>query len=168
VLELRVISNNEMVVLKLEHSLLAVSKWESKFKVAFLTDRQKTPEQMLYYYQCMLVSPEDSSDLIYALSPDQLKQVVEYITETRTAANIYAASDKLANADTPTSDVIYYWMVSQRIPFEAEKWHLSRLLMLTQIISVKQSKTDKRQSNSAGARWRALSERRRAETGSTG
>ena len=48
-LELTVMHGEEPVKLRLEHSLLAVSKWESKHLVAFLTDRPKTSAEMLSY-----------------------------------------------------------------------------------------------------------------------
>ena len=69
-----------------------------------------------------------------------------------------------------TSELIYCWMVSYRIPFECQKWHLNRLLTLIKICSIKnQSKDVKKMSRSAVMKQNAAINRaRRAKTGSKG
>lgn len=44
------------------------------------------------------------------------------------------------NKQIITSELIYYWMVSYRIPFECQKWHLNRLLTLIRICNVEEAK----------------------------
>ena len=43
-------------ILKLEHSLVSISKWESKWCKAFLTKKQKTIEEWIDYIRCMTVT----------------------------------------------------------------------------------------------------------------
>ena len=44
-------------VLSLEHSLISISKWESKWHMPFLGKDQKTPEQIMDYIRCMTITP---------------------------------------------------------------------------------------------------------------
>ena len=39
--------------IKLEHSLISISKWESKWHETFLSSKQKTSEQVRDYVRCM-------------------------------------------------------------------------------------------------------------------
>ena len=41
----------------LEHSLISISKWESKWHIPFLGKDDKTPEQINDYIKCMTITP---------------------------------------------------------------------------------------------------------------
>ena len=47
------------VSLELEHSLVSISKWESKWKIPFFSNNPKTKEQMIDYVRCMTICPKD-------------------------------------------------------------------------------------------------------------
>lgn len=166
-LELTVFDGEEPVKLRLEHSLLSVSKWESKYLSAFLTEKPKTPEEMLSYYQDMMVD-DLPRELIYRLSPEQILKVEHYVASSRSASHIATNEQPPGPKDTTTSELIYFMMVELRIPFEAQTWHLSRLMSLIQIINAKKTPPDKHKGGSMGASWRKLSEARRAQYGSSG
>lgn len=121
--------------LKLEHSLLSISKWESKWCKPFLgNSNKKTNTEVLDYVRCMTLN-KVPNEVYTALTQKNLEQISEYINWPMTATTI--------NDSTPggrqivTSELIYYWMISCQIPFECEKWHLNRLLTLIRVCNAK-------------------------------
>lgn len=166
-LELQVTNDGKPVTLKFEHSLLSVSKWEAKHKKAFLGSAQKTPEELIEYYEYMLVYPTNKS-LVYLLEPEQLKELTDYINDSRTASSVPEIATKQTPKETVTSELIYYWMVGLEIPFEAEKWHLSRLLMLIRITNFKNSPPEKQNKATMIERMRALNEERKKQFNTKG
>jgi hypothetical protein len=136
VLELKVHDGETDVVLQFEHSLLALSKWEAKNKIAFLASREKTPSQMLDYFKAMLMTPEQDPNVIYRLSPEQLDDLANYINDSQTATKIRPDDDaKKSIHQITTSEVMYGWLVGLKIPFHpTETWHLNRLTMLVQVV----------------------------------
>ena len=125
-------------VLDMEHSLIAISKWESKYHIPFLKETEKTPEQLEYYFQCMTINKNVDPNVYKALTLDQQKEILDYIHDSMTATWFgdepkTGSKGRGNKPDTITSELIYYWMVSWNIPSEYEKWHLNRLLTLIQI-----------------------------------
>ena len=126
-------------VLRLEHSLLSISKWESKWCKPFLaTDKsdKKTPIEMLDYIKCMTLNNNVSENVYNALTLENIKKINDYIDHPMTATTI---TDRRPGGkkEIITSELIYYFMISYNIPFECEKWHLNRLLMLIKVCSIK-------------------------------
>ena len=121
----------------LEHSLIAVSLWESKYHVPFLKEDQKTPEQFLYYFKCMTINKNVDPNVYLGITPAQQKEIIDYIHNPMTASwitdNGTNKKGKGKNGQEITSELIYAWMVGLQIPSEYEKWHLNRLLTLIQI-----------------------------------
>jgi hypothetical protein len=168
VLELKVTQNDKPVILKLEHSLLSLSKWESKHRKAFLGPTAKTHVEMIEYFEDMLVTP-GNKDLVYLLQPDQLEEVTNYINASRSASSVPEIQTKSPfQNEIVTSELIYYWMVALRIPFDAEKWHLSRLLMLIRITNFKSEPPKKQSAAQKMADWRKLNEERKAKLNTKG
>lgn len=167
-LELKVSQNDKSVTLKFEHSLLSISKWESKTKKAFLGPTQKTPVEMIEYYEEMLVSPPNR-ELVYLLAPEQLEELTTYINDQKTASSVpdNGPASAMYN-EIVTSELIYYWMVALKIPFETEKWHLSRLMMLVRITNFKQTPPEKQNKAQMMAKMRELNEQRKAQYNTTG
>ena len=153
--------------LVLEHSLLSVSKWEAKWKVPFLADEpKKTEEQTLDYIKCMTINlPVDDSVYASLLAhPDLVQRVSEYIDDPMTASS----SVGRRNGQKITSELIYSWMVSYQIPWECEKWHLNRLMMLIRICAQHNRKPRKIPRKTQMSQQRALNEARRAQYGTSG
>lgn len=147
----------------LEHSLLSLSKWESKWKKPFLQLRGSTQsaEELLDYFRCMAVTPMADENWPRSLTNDQFLQIVKYIDDDHTATKIYSVQKPKARPEVITSEVIYYWMVSLHIPFEAERWHLNRLMTLIQVCTIKGSgKQGKMSSRQTADMYAELNEKR--------
>lgn len=160
-LELKVRDGDKVVVLQFEHSLLSLSKWESVHKVPFMTSA-KTMEDMIGYFQDMLLSPAKHRDLVMALSPEQLEMLLDYVNSELTASTVNDKEKGTGQEEKVTSELIYYWMTALKINWKAETWHLSRLMMLIRITAYKQKTPEKRKGSEIAADYRALNAKRRA------
>ena len=135
------------VVLRLEHSLVSISKWESKWKVPFLSfrkpeDEDQAAEQMLDYIKCMTIN-QNVDPLVYrALTTEHIKAIENYISEEKTATT-FNNQRQAPNRQVVTSELIYFWMSAYNIPMECQKWHLSRLLTLIRIASIENQPKEK-------------------------
>ena len=140
------IATNE-TVLRLEHSLVSISKWESKWKKPFLGKDKKTREEVTDYIKCMTLNSNISKNVYSALTQENLTAISKYINHPMTASSVTDTSKKKHKQEIITSELIYYWMVAYQIPFECEKWHINRLLMLIKICNAKNnpSKMSKRE-----------------------
>lgn len=165
--------HTEETTLLLEHSLAAISKWESKWKKSFLSNMSPTITEIKDYVRCMTVG-EEADPLVYmSLRPNTIEQIMQYINDPMTATwftsrkNSYKKPVSGKN-DVITSELIYYWMVCAQIPFEAENWHLNRLLTLIRIYGIKNqpSKNNKMSKRDILRQNAAINAARRAKSGS--
>lgn len=126
--------------LKLEHSLVSISKWESKYHKPLLSKESKTEEEIIDYIFMMIITQNvNTEELLYSLTPEIIKEVNEYMSDTMTATTFYNVDDKeggVKKQKVITNEVIYGWMFSYRIPKECEKWHISRLLTLIRVCEI--------------------------------
>lgn len=141
--------------LVLEHSLISISKWESKWHIPFLGKDQKTPEQVIDYIKCMTITPNVKAEVYDCLTRENIDQVMAYIEDPMTATTITDRNGRRASREVVTSELIYYWMVALEIPFECQKWHINRLMMLIQICSIK-NQPDKKMSKKSTAQQNAM------------
>ena len=156
------------VEVRLEHSLISLSKWESKYKKPFLSSDDKTPEEVAYYVECMVVDEKYPEGFVSQLSPSNQEEIREYIGDTQTATTFRESGSGGRSRETTTSELIYYWLVAFNIPFEVESWNLNRLLTLIRICSVKNAKPEKQDPKAAAAERQRLNQLRREESGSPG
>jgi hypothetical protein len=127
--------------LQLEHSLVSLSKWESKWQKPYLTSEEKTLEETLDYIRCMTITQNVNPDIYKFVTNENLTQIKEYIEAPMTATwfseDKNNTSGRNINGEQVTSELIYYWMVALTIPFKCEKWHLNRLITLIKICNIK-------------------------------
>lgn len=150
----------------LEHSLLAISRWETKYHKPFLDKREKSEEELLYYIRCMSLNDmlEEGDAIMIASNQDVLKKIKEYLDDPATATTIKKRPSGTPKSNSfVTSELIYYWMVSLQIPFECEKWNLNRLIKLIEVCDAKNTPAKKMSRSDLMARHRSTNAARRAK-----
>lgn len=154
--------------IQLEHSLVSLSKWESKWHKPFLTDKPKTQEETLDYIKCMTVTQNVKDEVYLCLNNDHITQINDYIANPMTATTIHDNNPKKINNEIITSELIYYWMISLNIPFKCEKWHLNRLIMLVKVCNIKNEPPKKMSKRDIMSRNAALNAARRKQLNTKG
>lgn len=156
------------VTLQLEHSLVSLSKWESKWNKAFLGKQEKTDEEILDYVRCMTLTQNVDPEVYTRLSAQNYAAINAYIEAPMTATYFSEDKQSKGNREVVTSELIYYWMISYNIPVEFQKWHLNRLLTLIRVCNIKNSPPKKRSKRDLMRRNAALNAARRNRLGSKG
>lgn len=154
--------------LQLEHSLVSLSKWESKWCKPFLSKQEKTQEQIIDYVRCMTITQNVNPEIYKYLSRDNLKQINDYIDAPMTATWFSEDKNKKGNNKQITSEIIYYWMIAFNIPFECQKWHLNKLMTLIRVCDIKNQPPKKRSQKEIMSRNAALNAARRKRLNSKG
>lgn len=127
--------------LTLEHSLVSLTKWESKWCKPFLSPEEKTQEEIMDYVRCMIMDEDVEDDIIYAFTPSDMKKVEAYIAKDQTATTIPEEknSNEPKSNELMTSELIYYYLGQiQCLTPTIENWHLSKVLTLIRVASFKQ------------------------------
>ena len=150
--------------LQLEHSLVSLSKWESKWNKAFLSSKEKTTEEIVDYIRCMTITQNVDPDVYNHLTNNIIQQIYDYINAPMTAT-VFSDNGKRSGGsrETVTSELIYYWMISLNIPFECQKWHLNRLLTLIRVCEIKNTPPKKMGRGEIMSRNAALNAARRKQ-----
>ena len=156
------------VVLDLEHSLLSLSKWESKYQKPFLTSGEKPPEEVFGYLKAMVVTPDADLDVLYRLAQKDINKIQQYIDSSQSATTFGIMPERRGPGEIITSELIYYWMVSFNIPFEVEHWHLNRLFSLIRICNIKNSKPKRMSRSEIAQRNYDINAKRKAELNTAG
>lgn len=170
-------ATNEFIEIKeqtlvMEHSLVSLSKWESKWCKPFLSPKpgeEITQEEFDDYMRCMVITPGNIDiDVITYMPAELKKQIADYIHSPMTATWFSETDSKGKSKDTITSELIYYWMIAANIPFECQKWHLNRLITLIRICELKNNPGKKMSKKDIFNQNKALNAARRAKFGSKG
>ncbi len=154
--------------LQLEHSLVSLSKWESKWCKPFLSKQDKTMEETIDYVRCMTVNQVSDPTVYSRLTLDNLNSINEYIGSPMTATTFSNTPKGGSSGEQVTSELIYYWMIALNIPFECQKWHLNRLLTLIRVCEVKNQPPKKMSKREIMSRNAALNAARRKKLGTKG
>lgn len=154
--------------LQLEHSLLTLSKWESRWCKIFFSKEEKTNEELIDYVRCMTIVPNVPDSVYNRLSDENIDAIKKYINAPMTATTFRAEQNGKPNREKITSELVYYWMFTLGIPKECEKWHLNRLLTLIRVFNVKNQPPKKTSRGELMRRNAALNAARRRQLNSNG
>lgn len=154
--------------LMLEHSLISISKWESKWHKPFISKNDKTSEETIDYIRCMNIMPNVDPDIYNYLTNEDIAKVDDYISNSMTATKVKDLKGDSGVREPVTSELIYYWMFSLNIPMECHKWHLNRLLTLIKIFNIKNAPVKKMGKRELMRRNAAINEERKKRLNTSG
>lgn len=157
----------EATEVQLEHSLVSLSKWESKHEKPFLDRKEKTEEEIFSYIECMISSGGIPQDFIRRLTDEDVDSISKHI-DAKMSATWFSDRQTPPSREVVTSELIYYWMFAQNIPKECEHWHLNRLLTLIKVCNLKSQPPKKMSKAEIAARNRDLNAQRRAKYNTSG
>lgn len=155
-------------VLQLEHSLISLSKWESKWHKPFLTKEEKTVEETIDYIKCMTLTKNVNPEVYEHMTQSNFIEINKYIENPMTATTITEEKTGKHNSEIVTSELIYYWMITLNIPVEFDKWHLNRLLTLIRVCNVKNTPQKNMSKRETAQYYAALNAARRKKYKSKG
>lgn len=155
-------------VLRLEHSLVSISKWEAKWHKPYLSKKPKSLAEQIDYIRCMTLTQNVDPNVYTAITPQVLNRINAYIEDSMTATTFSKRQRGRSNNRIVTAELIYYWMICHQIPFECQKWHLNRLMTLINVCNAENGPKKKMSQKEIYASNRALNAARRKSTHSRG
>jgi hypothetical protein len=158
------------IKLELEHSLVALSKWESEFEKPFLTPEEKSTEEAIGYIRAMTLTDNVPDEAYKRLGNKQFEEINAYIEAKMTATwfTDHGRAKKPASREIVTSELIYHWMIDHQVPKECEVWHLKRLITLIEVRSKKNAPPKKMSKSEMLAQRDKINAERKARMGSSG
>lgn len=155
--------------LSLEHSLVSLRKWESKWHKPFFDKKEKkTREEELDYIKCMTLTKNVDPEMYSNLTEENMTQIREYIEDPMTATTFHDEGVRTPNREKVTAELIYYWMIAHQIPVEFEKWHINQLLTLIRVCNVKNTPPKKQNRGEMMRNRAALNAARRKKLNTKG
>jgi hypothetical protein len=154
--------------LRLEHSLVSLSKWESFFEKPFLSTESKTNEEVLWYVRAMTLTADVPEEIFENLTPENFVSIDNYINAKMSATWFSDRPNQRRSRQIITAELIYSWMIDLNIWMECENWHLARLFTLIRICGQKNGPQKKMSKNEILQKQRELNAQRRARLGTSG
>ena len=151
----------------IEHSLVSLSKWESKYHKPFLSS-DKTLAETIDYVRFMTISENPDPDLYYHLTRKNIADINAYMNNSMTATWFRDDKNRSPNREIITAELIYYWMIAQQIPMECQYWHLNRLFTLIRVCGEKNKPPKKLSKGDLYRRNSSLNAARKARLNSRG
>lgn len=157
--------------IQLEHSLVSISKWESRWEKSFFgdgkTEHSMTAGEFRDYVRCMTLTESVDPEAYLFITEANQQAIVEYMKRPMTATT-FGNTKKDFSRKILTSEEIYWQMIALGIPFECQYWHINRLMTLIRICSIKQNKPEKVPMKETIAQRNALNKLRQAQFNSKG
>lgn len=160
--------SRETFELALEHSLVSMSKWESFFEKPFLSDQEKTNEEVYWYVRAMTITSDVPEEVFENLTSENFSEIDKYINAKMTATWFSEGSNQRRSNQSITAELVYSWMIDSGIWMECENWHLSRLFTLIRIRGHQNAPPKKMSKNEILQKQRELNAQRRAKLGTSG
>ena len=102
--------------LTLEHSLLSISQWESKYHKPFLGG-SKTNAEIVDYIRCMTITKGVDPKVYHRLTEENIDRINDYIQDSMTATWFSEDATPEGKATKKnqviTAELIYYWMIAK-------------------------------------------------------
>jgi len=139
--------NTKPLTVRLEHSLISISKWEAHYQKPFLPSPTRKgmsgEREELYYISCMIIGsvPDYVPEVIKRTHRAELE---EYIGNPHTATTIHRHGMTPPARSTITAELIYYWMIRFGIDISCQQWHFNRLMTLIDVCSLKEQESNKK------------------------
>ena len=155
--------------LQLEHSLVSLSKWESKWHKSFLDTKELTSDESTDYIKCMTLTQNVDPEVYNRITQENVNAIMDYINDSMTATTFPPDHNaKKGGREIVTAELIYYWMIALNIPVEFQKWHLNKLITLIRVCNVKNQPDKKMSKREIMSRNAALNAARRKQLNSKG
>lgn len=164
-------------VICMEHSLVSIAKWESKYHKPFWAvnkEDKRTREELIDYFMFMTIT-QNVDPLVYrGFGNKEFSTIIKYMEDPMTATwfsnqNEKDGAPKRGGPRKPiTNEVIYASMVELEIPFECQKWHINRLLTLIKVLQERQKTPSKRSPKETLSHYSSLNKQRKALMGTRG
>lgn len=145
----------------IEHSLISMAKWESKWKKPLLEIAMSNTE-FIDYVRCMTLDKNIDKNIYNLLTVQNQKDIRDYMNNSMTATTFSKRDQKPGKKKIITSEYLYFLMFSNGIPIECEKWHLNRLLTLIKIFVIENEPPKRMKPNDVLSQNRMLNKARRA------
>jgi hypothetical protein len=161
--------NVKKTVLKMEHSLVSIAKWESIWEKPFLKGILPG-EETISYIKCMTLT-QNVDPMVYQVivrTSDLMTKIDNYIDKPMTATTITERGPKKGRKQIVTSELVYYWMIRLGIPIEFQKWHFNRLMMLIRVCQAEDTPPKKMSQKEIMKQNAALNAARKAKYHTTG
>ena len=130
------------LTVRMEHSLISITKCESFWEKPYLGTPGVTKgifglAESRYYLKCMIIgdAPHYIPDILLQNHGQEIKT---YITKRHSATTVYRKGRQIPSRQIVTTELIYYWMIKFGIPLECQRWHFNRLLMLIDVCNIKE------------------------------
>lgn len=174
----------DSTVLTLEHNLLSLAKWESKWHIPFFSNSGTlTREQQLDYLRCMTVGGPVDPAVYRKLTQENWNAIQRYMNDPMTATWFRGEPKPNETGKAPirrtrprsgrsgmetTAEVLYAQMIQLGVPKECEEWHLNRLLTLLRVCQEMAMPPRKVGRAEAMTQQRMLNAQRKAKYGTRG
>lgn len=144
--------------LELEHSLVSLHNWESKWRKAFFSKQEKTPEETLDYIKMMTLTKDVNPDVYTRLTRENIDAINKYIEAPMSAVSFPKERQGTVRNETVTAELVYYWMITLQIPSEYRWWHINSLIALIRVCNIKNQPPKKTSSRDLASRYAAINE----------